>query len=647
LAAYIEDFHLADRDRWRQAPSDAGSEDKTTLAFKVQDMKNFAFTGWTPPWDGAGAPVGTGGRASYLDTLSAAGNDYVNLPIRPYFTCLAPEGFPADALVFRANPFRDPQGTDTFAAMRWRVGETFYDETTRERRWEFDVRYSWVSDEITSFTTLFTVPSERVEVGRTYRIRLQMKDTTGRWSHWSVPFTFTVGKPLKLATLQENLRITEIMYHPYGENTEAWEFVELQNTHSQWPLELAGAAFTQGINFVFPEGVTLGAQEYLLLVNQEGWSDLEAFRTHYGLDTSVRIYGPYSGKLSNSGETLQLKTGIDGVSISNFEYLTTGDWPQRADGKGSSLEIRPGENLSDPIVYVSPDPWRSSLDFEGSPGRAGRPLQYSVILNEVFCSLESSVSDSYIEIYNLTTETQDLTGWWLSDSNDDYFKYLLTSGTQVLSHDYQVFPEALFNPTPVSPSPRDFHLDAYHGGEIYLLGRDTDNRYWFADHVEFGASVSGESWGRCPDGAVPDNGENELYPLTSATQETSNAAPRVGPIVLSEVHYNPGSDPVEALQEFVEIYNPTDTDVDLTGWRLNKAVEYDFTTGTLLPARTALAVVTFDPSAPQNADLLTSFCSAYSVATTSPLVGPYVGRLDNAGEHVQLLRPGQDRKSVV
>ncbi len=638
FATRIADFHQADRDRWRLAPADAGAEDRTTLAFKVQDMKNFAFTGWS---GGTGPDVPAGGRASHLDSLTVAGGDSTNLPATPYITSQAPAGFPADALTFKAAPFRDPQGAQTFAAMRWRVGETLYNAATLERRWEFDVRYCWVSDEITSFSTLFTLPSERVEVGRTYRVRLQMKDNTGRWSHWSGPITFTVGKPLKLATQQENLRITEIMYHPYGENTELYEFVELQNTHAQLSLEMGGAAFTQGINFVFPEGVTLNPQERLLVVNAEGWADLAAFRAHYGLNESVRIYGPYTGKLSNSGETLQLKTAVDGINISAFEYRTTGEWPQRADGKGSSLEIRAGENLSDPAVYASPDVWRSSIDFEGSPGRAGRSVQYSAIVNEVFAASEPPATGNYIELYNVTTGTLDLAGWWITDSNDDYFKYQLTTGTQALSRDYLALPETLFNPTPATPGPKDFHLNTAHGGEIYLLGRDANKRYWFADRVEFGASAPGEPFGRCPDGSIPDNGENELYPLTTVTLGSRNASPRVGSVILSEIHYNPGSDPAVALQEFVEIYNSTNTDIDLTGWRLRKAVEYDFTTGTLLPAKTAIAVLTFDPSAPENAALLASFCSIYSIATTSPLVGPYVGRLDNAGEHLQLQRPGQ------
>ena len=44
LAAFVEEFSMADRDRWRNAPPEAGYQDFGTLAWKVQNMKNFAAT---------------------------------------------------------------------------------------------------------------------------------------------------------------------------------------------------------------------------------------------------------------------------------------------------------------------------------------------------------------------------------------------------------------------------------------------------------------------------------------------------------------------------------------------------------------------------------------------------------------------------
>ena len=61
-----------------------------------------------------------------------------------------------------------------------------------------------------------------------------------------------------------------------------------------------------------------------------------------------------------------------------------------------------------------------------------------------------------------------------------------------------------------------------------------------------------------------------------------NSAPRVGPIVISEIHYNPSIfSPVtlriypkllEGDLEF-EVHNPTEADVDLTDWRIRGNVD--------------------------------------------------------------------------
>jgi len=45
------------------------------------------------------------------------------IPETPVITATGPAAFPTNALTFRTSPFADPQGTHTFAAMKWRIGE--------------------------------------------------------------------------------------------------------------------------------------------------------------------------------------------------------------------------------------------------------------------------------------------------------------------------------------------------------------------------------------------------------------------------------------------------------------------------------------------------------------------------------------------
>ncbi|NQU24531.1 MAG: lamin tail domain-containing protein, partial [Candidatus Nealsonbacteria bacterium] len=98
LAAIVVDFSSADRDRWKDAPADAGRQDFGTMESKVVDMKGFAFTGWT---GSTGPNVGPGGRAAHLDNLANAGGDSSAIPNTPTITSTAPASFPVDALSFQ------------------------------------------------------------------------------------------------------------------------------------------------------------------------------------------------------------------------------------------------------------------------------------------------------------------------------------------------------------------------------------------------------------------------------------------------------------------------------------------------------------------------------------------------------------------
>lgn len=103
----------------------------------------------------------------------------------------------------------------------------------------------------------------------------------------------------------------------------------------------------------------------------------------------------------------------------------------------------------------------------------------------------------------------------------------------------------------------------------------------------------------------------------------ANAVASVGDsvAVINEVHYHP-----EGLMEdteFVELHNQLSVNVDLSGWKLDGAVEFIFPEGSVIPRRGYL-VVARNPAALQTA-------SGYSAA-----LGPYEGALDNDGETLRL-----------
>ena len=92
-------------------------------------------------------------------------------------------------------------------------------------------------------------------------------------------------------------------------------------------------------------------------------------------------------------------------------------------------------------------------------------------------------------------------------------------------------------------------------------------------------------------------------------------------IVFNEIHYHPASD--NSSLEYVELHNQLAVDTDISNWRLDGDVCFNFPEGTTIPARGYL-VVAKDPSALQAA------------TGQSGALGPYDGFLSNSGNTLRL-----------
>ena len=440
------------------------------------------------------------------------------------------------------------------------------------------------------------------------------------------------------------LVVSEINYNPHdaqpGEiitDHDNYEFVELMNVATN-PIDLDGMQFVQvnvngdpqGIDFTFG-AQTLNPGERIVAVK-----DRTAFESRYGGSVTIAsgndgtggVDGQFGGQISNAGERVSL-VDANGITIVSFGFDDQGNWPGRADGDGSSLElIDPTGPLSDP------NNWRASTELGGTPGTAGVGPLSSVVVNEVFTRTDLLAVDA-IELYNPTSVAMDISGWWLSDSTQRFNKFVIPAGTVIPADDYVVFDEGDFNSSGNATS--DFALNGTAGDDVWLLARigTETGPVFFIDHVEFGAALADESFGRWP------NGTGQLQPMTRVTLQEVNSGPRIGPVVISEVMYHPpdpgdGSDPQNL--EFVELYNPTAKTVDLTGWEVN-GIGFAFRGGTSIGPGQTLVVVPFGPLADTAA--IANFNAAYGVdilAERSRYVGPYPGQLDDDGERLTLFR---------
>jgi len=192
--------------------------------------------------------------------------------------------------------------------------------------------------------------TEPITLTKSTHIKSRVLDG-GTWSALNET-TFALGP------VTENLRITELMYHPQDTgdpNDPNKEFIELKNIGTE-TLNLNLVKFTNGIDFIFPD-IDLSAGHCVVVVK-----DQQVFTARYGTD--INVAGQYSGRLANDGERIRLEDA-GGQTILDFEY--SDNWYSITDGKGYSLTIIDAVN-TDPNSWNQKHSWRASEYRGGSPG---------------------------------------------------------------------------------------------------------------------------------------------------------------------------------------------------------------------------------------------------------------------------------------
>lgn len=454
--------------------------------------------------------------------------------------------------------------------------------------------------------------------------------------------TFTVEDDL--------LVISEINHHPHDPTTselaidpnldaDDFDFIEVLNTSATTSINLNGMQLADAVSFTFGN-VVLGPRERAIVVE-----DSDAFEARYG--TGLNVVGQWSGALSNNSENIVVLNSV-GSEVFSVEYGDSDPWSVAADGAGATLV------LEDPTQTPSGERdkyyrWHSSVEFGGTPdaGESSSVDEDRIVINEVLAHTDLPEID-FIELYNPTGSSIDIGGWFLSDAGGTLQKFEIPGGTILGAGEYITFDEDDFNPTPATPGANDFALNA-DGDEVYLTRPDGLGGVLFVDAIDFGASFNGESFGRVPDGS------GRLAPLTATTPESSNSAPRIAEVVISEVNYHPAN-PTAAAQsafqaiagqgetlidndlEFVEIHNSSASTVNLTNWRLRGESDYDFAASATLASGATLVVVTFDPAT--DAARLAGFVEHYGLAGAGvTIVGGLNSNFNNGFGRVTLQQP--------
>ena len=361
------------------------------------------------------------------------------------------------------------------------------------------------------------------------------------------------------------LTITEVMYHPHGDD-ESLEYVEIYN-ETKDPIDLLGFQFTRGLDFEFTDRRFLDGQQYLVVCRDE-----QRIRETYGIDNVIGNWNPETA-LANGGETIQI-SNRSGALEARLRYNDRGRWPIGADGTGHSLEIiDPYKDAGDPTN------WAVSRVVGGSPGLPNDPAtdDVPVRINEGF--FWGDAGAQWVELYNDSENELDLSGYFLTIDPGNLTQAALPGAPMIAPRGHVTFTAAELG----------IEFVQVEGEKLFvaLVGPEGDR---VVDAFNFRPEVEEMSEARIPDGgrrfqdgADPTPG---LANVTSASED----------IVINEIFYHPFRRDFEKHpdKEFLELYNRGTEAVDLSGWRLDDGVNYTVPEGTVL-APDSYLVIARDP----------------------------------------------------
>jgi hypothetical protein len=371
--------------------------------------------------------------------------------------------------------------------------------------------------------------------------------------------------------------------------------------------------------------------------------------TNDGSNLKLYVDGRLKSNVSSAGFTGVSTNAYIGRDISSAVYynglIDDVRIYNRAVSESEFLDI------ADPVGrWDLKNSWRASVYRNGSPDWDDSgilPNPGAVVINEVMA--HSNTGPDWIELHNTTNDTINIGGWYLSDDNKDepnLMKYRIANGTTIASNDYLVFYQDTDFNNPGDPgSLVPFGLSE-NGEEACLSSHLDPNGYLtgYRQVENFGASQTNVSLGRY---YKPSTDNFNFVAMDYNTPDSNNAYPKVGPVVINEIMYNPPTGNQD--EEYIELHNITGAQVTLyrydklTSWKFTDGIDYTFNPSPVVTIRAYGYLIL--------AKDLTAFTARYGDMSDIPVLGGYSGRLSNAGERLQIGMPGDtddlDRRQYI
>lgn len=370
---------------------------------------------------------------------------------------------------------------------------------------------------------------------------------------WELLNDITRGAPNSTSAPQAILKINEVFSRGTTENPD---WIEIYNT-SNFEANVGGFKIYDGDGQAgiipkkeIPAGTLIPAHSWYVIVTDD--SELSGFG------------------LSSNGEQVWLENPVgiilDDVTFPALEANQSyGRYPDGDDNMQVLLVITPG-----------------AANDNTTPPPSGM-----AVINEVY-PLGSVESPDWVEFFNPSENALDIGGYKIYDSGGQSGtkpKKEVPVGTILASGGWYVI-------VVDDEDPSGFGLSS--GGE----------KIWFentegtvVDSVEFPALEGDQSYGRYPDGDI--NWQILYIPTPGAANDNSAPPPLVTVVVNELFSRGTTEDP-----DWVEIYNASGSDIDLTGYKIydnggqsGTKPKKEFPSGTIIPAGGFFVIVVDDGEA--------------------------------------------------
>ena len=335
-----------------------------------------------------------------------------------------------------------------------------------------------------------------------------------------IPFFVFLYVTLYLCTGIAQVIITEIMFD--ADTLEHHnEFVEIYNQGDN-PIELfewkLGDAVEVDQILDTGHGLSLAPQQYAVILDPSYFNNSTIYdnlipETALILTIEDASFGSYGWSNTVPESVILLNPAADTVQIYTY---STGNSPGYSDEK---IVLSPGNQASN---------WQNSIIFRGTPGQQNSvsPFTTDIALDSIWLSTRYPQSGHSFQLYaqfkNVGLDTI------------DNFKTLV-----FFDHNENALPDA---------------EEIVHDEDVivYLPANDVHEMTWEMVGLEMGKYLLGVQCVMAGD----ENGSNNLGFMSLDIESLEN------PIVINEIMFSPAS----GQSEWVELYNKSSQDVDLSHW---------------------------------------------------------------------------------